>query len=225
MKKILASACILAVLGTDAQDCKNYIYLQNNKTVEMSIYDKKGEVNGRLVYTISDVKNSGNTTIANVQSQVFDKKGKTLGKGTSVMKCTDGIMMINMKMAIPIPQTEQSIQSSVKAEDYYMEYPTNMNKGDQLKEGNLTMDMENNGLQQTVTMTVFDRKVEDKEKVTTPAGTWDCFKISYKSKMNIKMMGVGVPAVNMDGEEWYAPGFGIIKTHSKHGGTEIVSIK
>ena len=73
-------------------------------------------------------------------------------------------------------------------------------------------------------MIVYDRKVEDKEKVSTPAGSWDCYKISYKSKMSIKMMGVGIP-VSMDGTEWYAPGFGVVKSVSKHGTTEITSIK
>jgi hypothetical protein len=38
------------------------------------------------------------------------------------------------------------------------------------------------------------------------------------------MMGVGIP-VNMDGVEWYAPGFGVVKTQSKHGATEISAIK
>ncbi|MBC7830126.1 MAG: hypothetical protein H7122_20440 [Chitinophagaceae bacterium] len=224
MKQIFALACVLIAACTYAQDCKNYYYLQNNKTVEMSIYDKKGDVNGRLVYTISGVTNSGGLTTANVQSQMFDKKGKTLAKASSVMKCNGGIMMINMKMTMPIPQTEQSSQANVKAEEFYLEYPVNMGKGDELKEGTLSMDMENNGIPQSVNMTIFDRKVEDKEKITTTAGSWDCYKISYKSKMSIKMMGVGVP-VNMEGTEWYAPGFGVVKTLNKHGGTEITSIK
>jgi hypothetical protein len=155
---------------------------------------------------------------------MFDKNGKTVATGNSVMKCNGGVMMINMKMSIPQPQAEQFSQANVKAEDFYIEYPLNMVKGDQLKDGNLTMNMDNNGLQQSLTMTVNNRRVEDKEKITTPAGTWDCYKISYKSKLSIRMMGVGIP-VNMDGVEWYAPGFGVVKTQSKHGATEISAIK
>jgi hypothetical protein len=37
-------------------------------------------------------------------------------------------------------------------------------------------------------------------------------------------MGVGIP-VNIEGTEWFAPGFGIVKTESKHGSTAITSIK
>lgn len=224
MKQLLTLLLVLNVLILDAQDCSNYYYLQNNKTVEMSLFDKKGDLAGRLVYSIADVKNSNSTTTATVQSQMLDKKGRTIATGNSVMKCNGGVMMINMKMSIPIPQAEQFSQSTAKTDDFFIEYPVNMSTGDALKEGTLNMDMNNNGMQQSVSMTIFDRKVEDKEKVTTPAGTWDCYKISYKSKMSIKMMGVGIP-MNTEGVEWYAPGFGVVKTNTKQGSTELTSIK
>jgi hypothetical protein len=89
----------------------------------------------------------------------------------------------------------------------------------------MDMDIDNgSGMKQSVNMEIKDRKVEGQEKITTPAGSWDCFKISYHGKMKIKTMGIGVP-VNLDGVEYFAPGFGIVKTESKHGGTEITSIK
>lgn len=224
MKKTLVFVCILIALGSDAQDCKNFYYLQNNRTIEISIYDKKGDMSGKLVYKIADVKNSGAVTTSNVQSQMLDKKGKTIANGSSIMKCNAGVMMIDMKMNIPLPQAEQFKQYNAKAEDFYMEYPVQMKSGDQLKDGNFTMDVDNNGMQQSLTMTVTDRRVEGMEKISTSAGTWECYKISYKSKMSIKMMGVGIP-MNMDGTEWYAPGFGVVKSQSKHGGTEITAIK
>ena len=40
----------------------------------------------------------------------------------------------------------------------------------------------------------------------------------------MKTMGIGVP-MNVEGVEFFAPGFGVVKTQSKHGGTEIVAIK
>lgn len=224
MKMYVTLTFILLVSMATAQDCSNYYYLQPNKTVELSLYDKKGEMTGRLVYSISDVKNSGGFTTAMVQSEMFDKKGRTLAKGSSVMKCNGGVMMINMKMNIPTPQTEQFSQTNAITEDFFIEYPVDMSKGDQLREGILNMELDNNGMKQSVSMRIFDRQVEAKEKVSTPAGTWDCYRISYKSKMSVRMMGIGVP-ISMEGNEWYAPGFGVVKTSSKQGSTEITSIK
>jgi hypothetical protein len=70
---------------------------------------------------------------------------------------------------------------------------------------------------------ITNRRVNAKESVTTPAGTWNCFKITYHTKMLMKM-GIGIP-MNSDITEWYAPGFGVVKSESNGGGTEIVSIK
>ncbi|MGB8192458.1 MAG: hypothetical protein WCF67_11095, partial [Chitinophagaceae bacterium] len=82
----------------------------------------------------------------------------------------------------------------------------------------------NSGMQQTLTLNVTDRKVEAKESVTTPAGTWECYKISSKNKIHVKMGPIGIP-MNMEVTEWFAPGFGVVKTESKSGGTMITAVK
>ena len=224
MKILFVVALVVNVSMLLAQDCNNYYYMQRNKTVEMSMYDKGGDETGKMVYSIGDVTNSNSFTVANVQSQILDKRGRTIAKGTGVMKCNGGVMMINMKMNMPIPESDQSIQTNAKSDEFFIEYPANMAKGDVLKEGNMNLEANNNGMPQSISIHTFDRKVEDKEKITTPAGTWDCYKISYKTKMTIRIMGVGVPK-NLDGTEWYAPGFGVVKTVSKYGSTVITSIK
>jgi hypothetical protein len=100
-----------------------------------------------------------------------------------------------------------------------------MNVGDQLKEGNFVMDYEStSGLKSSIEISITERKVEGKETVTTTAGTWECYKISAKNKIVSKIGDTGIP-IRMDVIEWFAPGFGIVKTESKTGKTEITSIK
>lgn len=224
MKTLFSLAFLLMALPGIAQDCRNYYYLQNNKTVEMTIYNKKGDVSGKQVYTISGVQKTNGATTGTLNSEMFDKKGKSLAKGISIMKCNGGVLMIDMKMLLPQQQQEQFAKTEAKADNVYIEYPAAMAVGDQLKDGTFHMDMETGGLQQSVNMTISERKVEGKENITTAAGSWECFKISYKGKINIRTAGIGIP-INMEGVEWYAPGFGVVKTQSKHGGTEITSIK
>ena len=225
MKKNLltASAAILLALGAAAQQC-NYYFLQNNMTVEMTIYNRKGDPNGKQIYTVSEVKNGGGDATSSLQSEMFNKKGKSIAKGTGKVECKDGVMFVDMKMKLPEAQQEQFASADVKGEGMYIEYPASMQPGDQLKDANLNMDINNNGMKQSVVMVINERKVEAKEPVTTTAGTWDCYKISFKSKITIKTMGVGIP-VNLEGTEWFAPGFGVVKTESKHGGTAITAIK
>mgnify|MGYP001293290132 CR=1 FL=1 len=220
---LLASLFTMALAPAYSQDCNNYYYLQNNKTVEMSVYNKKGAVTGRQVYTVSNVKNDGGAVTGHVNSEMFDKKGKSVAKSQLEIACNNGVMLMDMKLMLPAAQQEQFAKADVKAEAIYIEYPASMKAGDQLKDATLNMTVDHSGMTQTITMVVSERKVEAKEQVTTPAGTWDCFKIRFKSKTTIKTMGVGIP-MNIDGTEWFAPGFGIVKTESKYGTTAITAI-
>lgn len=190
----------------------------------MTIYNRKGDANGKQIYTVTDVKNGGGSTTGSLQSEMFNKKGKSIAKGAGKVECKDGVMLVDMKMKLPEAQQEQFGNADVKGENMYIEYPADMKPGDQLKDANMNLDVTNNGMKQSVDMVINNRKVEAKEQVTTTAGTWDCYKISFKSRINIKTMGVGIP-VNLEGTEWFAPGFGIVKTESKYGATAITSIK
>jgi len=227
MKPLLIIAGLLTSAAIQAQDCVGYYFLQNNKTIEMAILNKKGDQTARQVYTVSNVSNSGNSTTADIETEMFDKKGKTITKSKQKIKCSDGVMMVDMKMSMPSQAAAggPAAETDVKATDIFIEYPNNMKVGDALKDATMHLDMDSgNGLKQTVDMEVFDRKVEGQETVTTPAGSWECFKISFKSKMRIKTMGIGMP-VNIEGVEWFAPGFGIVKTQSKQGSTELLAVK
>lgn len=221
---LFAIFCSLLTNVSLGQDCKGYYFLQQNKTIEMTIYNKKGEANGKQVYTVSNITTNGGSTSATVNSEMFNHKGKSMAKGHSEIKCTGGVMMLDMTMQLPQQQQEQFAKADVKADKIYIEYPVNMKAGDQLKDATLDMTIDNAGMKQTVNMVTSDRTVTGKESVTTTAGTWDCFKITYKSKITIKTMGIGMP-FNIEGTEWFAPGFGVVKTESKHGGTAITAIK
>lgn len=198
--------------------------MQNNKTVEMTIYNKKGDVVGKQVYAVTDVNNGDDVTTATLNSEMFDKKGRSIVKGNSSIQCRNGMMMINMKMMMPQQQAAQMGSVDAKADEVYMEYPPDMKEGDDLKDGKFQMDIDNNGLKQSMNMNITARKVEGKETITTSAGSWDCYRISYKGKIHFKIMGIG-KNMDLDGVEWFAPDFGIVKTSSQHGSTAITAIR
>ena len=208
-----------------SQDCANYYFLQNNKTIEMTISNNKGKESGKMTYVVSDSKKNGSSISATINSEFVDAKGKTITKATNNVKCENGVMQMDMKTFIPPAQVEQMKSGEAKATDVYLEYPANMNVGDQLKDGQFNMDYESSsGLKSSIEISITERKVEGKETITTSAGTWECYKISAKNKIVSKTAGIGFP-IKMDVVEWFAPGFGIVKTESKTGKTEITSIK
>ena len=225
MRLITAFAFFLFSGNLFSQDCSNYYFLQNNKTIEMTISNNKGKESGKMTYVVSDSKKNGSSITATINSEFVDTKGKTITKATNNVKCENGVMQMDMKSFIPPAQMEQMKTGEAKATDVYLEYPANMNVGDQLKDGQFYMDYEStSGLKSSIEISITERKVEGKETITTSAGTWECYKISAKNKIVSKIAGIGFP-IKMDVIEWFAPGFGIVKTESKTGKTEITSIK
>ena len=207
-----------------AQDCSKFYYLQDNKTIEMTIINKKGKVTGKNVYMVSNVSVSGNARSATVNSEFFDAKGKSINKAVNNIKCSNGMMMMDMKIFIPSAQQEQIGAASAKVDEVYLEYPADMKVGDNLKDGHFNMDFEiGGGLKSSIDISITERKVEGNESVTTDAGTWECFKISANNKITTRIAGIGIP-IKASVTEWYAPGFGVVKTESAGGKTEITSI-
>jgi hypothetical protein len=225
MKLIIVFALLLLAKNIFSQDCSNYYYLQNNKMIEMTITNNKGNESGKMTYVVSDSKKNGSSISATINSEFVDAKGKTISKGANNVKCENGAMQMDMKVFIPPVQLEQMKTGTANSNDAYLEYPANMKVGDQLKNGQLNIDYEStNGKKSSIEINISDRKVDGKETITTPAGTWECYKISAKNKIVSKIGDTGIP-ITMDVIEWFVPGFGIVKTESKTGKTEITSIK
>jgi hypothetical protein len=233
-------AFVLSTFIAKTQDCSQYLLLQQNKTIEMSIYDKKGEPDGRKVYSVSNVSSSGGTTTGTVNTQLFDKKDKSLASSTSTMKCTGGVFLADLRLSLPPQQAGRTVNATVTG-DGFVEYPSGMKAGDTLKRATMILSGSGPGAAPpsgppgppappnpfapgNVTVAIFERKVLGPDTVTTAAGHWNCIKISFKSKVSFKV-GPFPTNINIDGIEWYAPGVGIIKSQTDHGSTAITSIK
>jgi len=224
MKKFFLLFLVFVSSHSFSQKCSDYYFLQSNKTIEMTITNKKGKEAGKLVYNISNMKKTGSSTSATVNSDFFDKNGKSISKAVNSVQCDNGTLMMDMKMFIPSAQQTQMGDLSATGMVSYLEYPRMMKVGDVLKDANFSMDFKStSGLAGHVTIDMTNRKVAGEESITTPAGTWNCYRITYHSKMNFKLL-IGFN-MNADVTEWYAPGFGVVKTESENGTTEITSIK
>ncbi len=242
MKKIFLITLVTCALKIYSQDCNHFFFLQNNKSIEMTAYGSRDEVTGKSVYTVSNLTNSGGVAKATLTSEAFDGQGTSISKNTGWIRCEGGLMKLDMLLMVPPQQQKDPFGNAmqIKADTVYLEYPTSMNPGDALKDVHFTMTVTHPGgpgapppppgpfpgpgSGQKVTMNITERKVQSKESVTTPAGTWDCFKITYKSKVSAKSGPFGFP-VTTDVTEWYAPGFGVVKRQSKNGITQITAIK
>jgi hypothetical protein len=226
LMKLLLLALLTATAAnqSNAQSCTSFYYMQNNKTVTMSLTNGKGKETGKYIYKVSDVKTEGSALNSTVESSVLDDKGKKIGGSMAHMRCIGGVYYSDMKMMMP-PQQAGQMKDIDATSKFSLEYPAAMQVGEALKDGGFIADIASgNGMDMEMEMEVSERKVEGEESVTTAAGTWKCYRIHANIKIITRIAGVGVP-MNMATTEWFAPGFGIVRSESKWGKTELVSIQ
>jgi len=234
MKPLLVMCAFLFLsIAICAQNCSGYYYLSSSE-VQMTTYDKKGKESGKVTYTINAVTKQNNTTSAHFVSQMVDEKGKKITGGSGIYKCSGDNLYIDARVSMPQEQMAAYKDMEVKADEAFIEYPASLKSDQALKDANVKMEVHNKGsIFSVLTMDETNRKVAGKESITTPAGTWECYKITYDGRFRATMggpSGIGVP-FNFKAIEWFAPGFGIVKTETYNknekfiGSTLITSVK
>jgi uncharacterized protein DUF3108 len=213
-----------------SQTCTSYYFMKANSTVEQSHFDDKGKLSLTTEYKVGDVKSVDNGAEAAVMQKLIDKKGKILSEGTAKIKCDGNNLFIDMKMSMPAGPVAPNGDVSARSKEAYMPYPKNMKAGDKLENAQFSMTIDQGSILQSVELFIRNRQAEAEESITTPAGTWKCVKINFDMEMVSRAAGIPI-RMRTKGTEWYAPGFGVVKTQSFNkngklaGTTEITSIK
>ena len=223
---LLPLCCITPAL---AQNCKGFYYLLNNAEIEMTVYDASGGAVGKTIYKINNVHKEGDGVSSDFSNTYYDKNNKPVTTGAGHFKCSGSSAAIDMKMSIPAMPGVSDTKMEGKANAAFLDYPAHMQVGQELSGGSYEMKNNVKGMEMVLRYTVHNRKVTGRENVTTPAGSWNCFVISYDLDFQMTMMNKVVP-MKFSAVEWYAPDFGPVKTASfkdgkKMGGTLITGLK
>jgi hypothetical protein len=201
-KALLVVVCFLITAKLLAQDCSQYVYLQKNKTIESTAYNQAGAVMRRNVAYISDVSTVNGTTTATASSESFDKDGKSRGKRNITYKCTGGSFSMDMNSNMPQ-------MGNAKFSATFMEYPAGMKVGDHFNDVETQSQMTIGSRTMNMSTKITGRQVVGKETITTPAGTWQALKITYKTTTT--MEGGPMAPQTIESTEWYVPNFGIVQ--------------
>src|SRR5215207_7266763 len=204
MKKLLTFLATLPLLAS-AQDCKNYYYMTDNAKVVMTVYDRKGKESGTNTWLITNARKTGAAFQSTVNSSFIDEKGKEIAKSSGTYTCENGLLKADIRMSMPQQQMAVYKDAEAKFDAVYLEYPSNMSIGQTLNDADFKMEVEQKGgLKTKINLKEVNRKVEAKEKVTTPAGSWDAFVITYEANFRAEIGGIGIP-FTINGKEWFAP--------------------
>ena len=155
------------------------------------------------------IKNNGGETIYDLLQTHRDpkKSEEIILQDTISFRCKDNVFYIDMEKYLNQKQMEGFKGMEIKITTDDLIYPSNLSPGMTLKDGSISLEI-GSGLM-NITIHIINRKVEAHENITTPAGTFKCYKISedVKSKM-------GFVKVQLHNVVWIVKDIGTIRNES-----------
>ena len=188
--------------------------LVKDQNFEMTSYSAKGKPEGRTKNRVLERVEADGTVTWRVSTEVFDKKDEKTAEIEYRLRCEDDVFYIDMENLLDAEFYDQYGSMEFTAQGDFLDFPKNLSPGQQLGDGELNVGVSTGGVtMMNMRMQVKNRQVEAAESITVPAGTFDCYRISYdvetKMLVNVKLRVV----------EWFSKGFGVIRsqTFSKNG--------
>lgn len=223
MKNSILLATALAIMASFSlsnnaaaqNSCESgYMPFKQDVFYEITNYDKKGKVTGINRNTISEVENTANGYKASVSVDVLDDNEKELTKTSFDFECDGDVIRIDMKAMLDPSVNESLSGMEMEVSGDALQIPSALLPGMELPDAELEVKAMSGGIKiMTIRQKITERKVLGSESVTTPAGTFDCIKMTQTTEL--KML------VNKKFEtvSWYAKGVGMVKseTYDKKG--------
>jgi hypothetical protein len=186
-----------------AQDCSTFYPFEEGSVSEITSYDKKQRVAAILEYSV--VESSGDK--ASLQAIIKDKKGKLLTKTQYNLICNNDGIEIDFKSMYNPQMMMQFENMETKVTGTNIVLPNNLSVGDELPDANMKINISMSGINMNTAVTMSQRKVVGKEEVTTSAGTFDCYVITYTNNVEASM-GISMETTS---KQWIAKGVGMVK--------------
>jgi hypothetical protein len=212
--KTLISILIISLLGNlaRAQDCGEFYAFNEGTVMELTSYDKKDKQDGRLIYKVTQVTDTPEGKKASIQFEMYDKKGDPVELGENnnttefAVQCNGEHTMIDiesMMLGNPVLSSYQGMD--VTMEGTHIMIPNQLSTGETLPDANLDITVKTGVMNINMNSKIMNRKVVGQEQITTQAGTFNTYVITYDSEFK---MGV---TQKSSGKQWIAKNIGMVK--------------
>jgi hypothetical protein len=209
----LAIVCFTGQLIAQS-NCSRFYPMEEGTSFEYTNFNKKGKSEGVSSYLVKSVENKGNSTTATMAISFTDEKGKNVYETDYSFTCTGDKVIIDYESLMPKQMLEQFQDMEMEITGTDIELPNNLSVGQTLQDANVAISISMSGIKMNSTVDMTNRKVEKKETVTTPAGTFECFVIYSDTESKMMMAKQSFPS-----RLWLAEGVGMVKqeTYKKNG--------
>ncbi len=195
-----------------AQECNYYLPLEENRGLIIENYDRRDRLQGKQDLMVKEVHHHSDYIEARILAKHFDTRDRLQHEMEFSVQCRGGELILDIQSIIDQSMLAgfQGMEINMTTTDIMI--PDNPEVGDQLPDANLQMTVSSAGIQiSEMALNIQNRLVEAQETITTPAGSYECFKITYDTYTELKAMGIPKKMMSK-GVEYLAPGLGTIRT-------------
>lgn len=208
MKKVISTLCILFVgISVYAQNCDIYFPMKKGAQMKYEVTDKRNRTISTLEYLVKEINQSGNETQATLSTSYKEPKGETYQQEFTAI-CKNGVLSVDYESLFPSSMNESlkemNVDYDISGKD--IEWPADLKVGQTLPDSEMVISISMAGMNMNTSITMTNRKVVGKEALTTPAGTFDCYIVTYDTAT--KTMG---RTMNTSSKIWLSPGTGMVK--------------
>jgi len=208
-KALIILICLFVYQISISQNCESISPYKEGMYMEYTNYNKKGKIVSVEKHLVASVENQGGSLVIVIKTSVIEGKRNSSAE-KYVLKCDNGNFKVDMTNYTSHQSDNQEGSLSVEAVGDFIEFPSGMQPGTLLEDGSIAISIGNGESTMAIAdMSVLNRKVLAKDNLTTPAGTFDGYKISFDY-----LFDMGLLKVRGSGIEWYIDGIGIIRTES-----------
>lgn len=203
--QLLIMSLLIAAPLSAQYNCSKFYPFSEGATSEITMTNKKGKVEGIVVYKVHSIRSEGGVDIAKMSNTIKDAKGNAVIENEYDVTCKEGVVSFDFK-SLNRPQMLQQMEGvEYDMKGTNIDLPNNLKVGQELPEGKLEIAISYQGMNMNMNTYLKDRRVEGKETITTPAGTFECYIIS--STMEMQSMASQM----MRSKQWIAEGVGVVK--------------
>ncbi len=206
MKRLLILLAIALATNSYSQNCSRFYPFTEGAKFEVTNYDKRDRVSAVTKNTVQTITSTGEAKTAIISAKVEDGRGRKLTDTTYKLLCdgsqieVDFHSLLNPAMFARMGNVEMDISGT------NVVLPNDLHEGQTLPNAQMDMKMTMAGMNMNISVKITNRKVVGTESVTTSAGTYSCYAITYN--LISTTMGVNYTGT---GKQWISEGVGLVK--------------
>ncbi|MDA7803810.1 hypothetical protein N8987_04470 [Crocinitomix sp.] len=198
----------LRTAGSDIDIYTTYFPAVIGKELVYENFGSNDKLESSEIMTVKDVRDTTGGIVIDAHAISKDKKGEVVLDNDFSFSCIDGVFRISFESIMDASMMDAYKDMEIEMTQTELAFPKSMDVATSLPDGTMTVKIKTNGTQiMTMTMNVTNRKIEAKESITTPADTFEAFKMTETQHTSMMFMNKTYKSVN-----WIVPGIGSVRS-------------